>query len=112
MMLVITAGWEITEFRAAEGEKLRTLARVLEVHGRNDVYEIKAIEVAPATTALHGKAVLLISRCLQILGSDELQALTAHEIGHEYVWNEWHVASRRRNHQLGCAAITPEGGTA
>jgi hypothetical protein len=91
---------EITDFSVAEGEKLRSLARVLEVHGRDDVYDIKVVDLGPATTALHGKAVLLISRsALRILGSDELQALTAHEIGHEYVWNEWHVASRHRNHQ-------------
>jgi hypothetical protein len=91
---------DITDFSAAERDKLRTLGRVLEVHGRDDVYEIKVIDVAQATTSLHGKAVLLISRsALQILGSDELQALIAHEIGHEYVWSEWHVAARHRNHQ-------------
>jgi hypothetical protein len=91
---------EVTELSAAEREKVRTLRPVLEVHGRHDVYEIKVVDVAPAGTALHGKAVLLISRsALQILGSDELRALTAHEIGHEYVWNEWHVASRHGNDQ-------------
>jgi Zn-dependent protease with chaperone function len=83
---------EITDFSVAEREKLRSLRRVLDIHRRDNVYEIKVTDVAPATTALHGKAVLLISRsALQILSSEELQALTAHEIGHEHVWKDWHA---------------------
>ena len=54
---------------------------------RESVYEIKVIDVAQAGVGIHERLVLLISRvALGLLSADELQAVVAHEIGHEYVW--------------------------
>jgi hypothetical protein len=85
---------------------------VLRLHQRDSVYEIKVISIPQAWTGLHGRAVLLISLpVLRLLESEELQALVAHEIGHEYLWQEFAVADRLKNRErlreleLACDAI-------
>lgn len=45
---------------------------------------------------LAGAAVLITEPALEILTGEELQAVVAHELGHEYYWNEFEVA--RHNH--------------
>lgn len=61
------------------------------------MYAVKVISVPQAWTGLYGRAVLLISLpALQFLASQELQALVAHEVGHEYLWKEY-AAARKDN---------------
>jgi hypothetical protein len=88
------------------------MRQVLRAAGRDTVYEVKVIEVAQAAVGLHARTVLLISkRALELLGASELQALAAHELGHEYVWAEYDRASndgndqRRQDLELLCDAI-------
>jgi hypothetical protein len=67
---------------------------VLRAAERDSVYAIKVIDVPQAAIGLHARAVLLISEAaLTLLRADELQAVTAHEIGHEYVWLDYERAS-------------------
>lgn len=83
---------EITNLNAQTLHKLAALSRVL--RATDSVYVIKVIAVPQAAIGLHGRAVLLISEtALTLLGADELQAMVAHEIGHEYVWLEYDVPS-------------------
>src|SRR5687767_2150249 len=83
---------------AAQLGKLAAVRRVLELHRREAVYIIKVIEVPQAAVALHARAVVLVSeRALDLLDVDELQALVAHEIGHEYLWGEYLRARRETN---------------
>lgn len=71
------------------------MRRVLELHGREAVYVVKVIELPQAFVGLHARAVVLVSRpALDLLGPEELQALAAHEIGHEYFWAEYFRARR------------------
>ena len=77
------------------------------------------IAVPQAAIGLHGRAVLLISEsALTLLDAAELQALVAHEVGHEYVWTEreraFKLADRRRLKDLelmcdGIAILTLHG---
>jgi hypothetical protein len=47
---------------------------------------------------LHARSVVLISqRALRLLNADELQGVVAHEIGHEYVWDEYQAALERKD---------------
>ncbi|MGI8671995.1 MAG: hypothetical protein ACR2LU_05255 [Luteitalea sp.] len=40
----------------------------------------------------------MISRpALELLAAEELQGVIAHEVGHEYVWDEWENATRQGN---------------
>jgi Zn-dependent protease with chaperone function len=58
---------------------------------------VKVIDVPQAWAGLHARAVLLVSRsALDLLTREEIQALAAHEAGHEYVWEEF-ILARDRN---------------
>jgi hypothetical protein len=89
---------EVTQLTQSERRKLRDLSAVLCLHHRDGVYEIKVISVPQAWTGLHGRAVLLMSLpALRLLKAEELKAFVAHEIGHEYLWQEFAVAQRFNN---------------
>jgi len=103
---------EITDLNVADRTKLAGLRRVLQATDRDSVYVVKVVDVPQAGVGLHGRAVVLISeRALALLDADELQALTAHEIGHEYVWDEYERAirladgNRVKDLELMCDAI-------
>lgn len=84
---------EVRSFNKAEQKKLAAVDAVLRLHERSGVYAVKVVDIAPATTALHGRAVLIISQpALAFLSAEELQALVAHEVGHEYVWQQFNAA--------------------
>jgi predicted Zn-dependent protease len=110
---------EITDFSASARQKLAALTKVLRATRRESVYEITVIDVPQAAIGLHGRAVILISEpALTLLDADELQALVAHEIGHEYVWTEreraFQLADRSRLQDLelmcdGIAIVTLHG---
>ena len=65
-----------------------------------------------AVIVLHERALILISApAIALVSAAELPALAAHEIGHEYVWIEWHRARQRADRarlkelELVCDAI-------
>jgi hypothetical protein len=69
---------------------LQSLHRVLIYHERDQVFDIKVIDLPQAYVGLHGRAILLISRpALAVLTAAELQALIAHELGHDFLWREF-----------------------
>jgi hypothetical protein len=83
---------------AKERAKLSVLEAVLVYHERQRLFDIKVIDVPQAVVGLHQRAVLLISRpALRFLSASELQALVAHEIGHEYFWKDYESARERRD---------------
>lgn len=85
---------------AKELVKLAGLEAVLRFHDRRDVYSLKVIDVPQATIGIHGRAVVLISRpALRVLTVKELQGLIAHEIGHEFFWDDYESARDRADFQ-------------
>jgi hypothetical protein len=82
--------------KAMEMQKLANLKPVFVYHERDAVFDIKLIDVPQAAIGLHARSVLLISRpALRLLSGTELQAVAAHEIGHEYFWDEYEHARTR-----------------
>ena len=80
-----------------ERTKLEALQTVLVYHERQQVIEIKLIDVPIAVVGLYDRSVVLISRpVLRLLSETELQATVAHEMGHEYFWRE-DAAARARH---------------
>ena len=76
--------------------KLAALAPILRYHERSSTTEIKMISVGHAFIGLHARAILLVSEeALEILTTEELQAATAHEMGHEYFWQEYELSRGR-----------------
>jgi hypothetical protein len=80
--------------------KLTSISPILAYHDRESVIEVKVIRVFQAAVALYARCVLLISEeGLRLLSAAELQALVAHELGHEYVWNAFEAAKSSGDHQ-------------
>jgi hypothetical protein len=94
----LPADGEVRQLTENERRKLKDLTAILRIHERDGVYVVKVISVPQAWTGLYGRAVLLISlHALKLLSSEELQALVAHEIGHEYIWQEYADAQKAKN---------------
>jgi hypothetical protein len=92
---------DLRDLDRAQRRKLAAARRVLELHGRAEAYVVKVIEVPQAAVALHARAVVLISKpALDLLDPEELQALVAHEVGHEYFWSEYFRARRDNDRSL------------
>jgi hypothetical protein len=85
---------------ADEVAKLETLGRILKYHQRDSVIEIKVLRSDHTATAvfLAGAAVLITEPALKVLTADELQAVVAHELGHEYYWNRFEAARENKNY--------------
>jgi hypothetical protein len=87
---------EITRLNALQRQKLAAVQRVLEIHDREAVYVVKVVDDSRAFVGLHARTVVLVSEvALDLLDAAELQAFVAHEIGHEYFWEEY---VRARHH--------------
>jgi hypothetical protein len=102
---------EVTKLGAAAQQKVDAVRQLLK-STRRGWYEIKVIDLPQAAVALYARTVVLISEpALELLNAAELQAMAAHEIGHEYVWTEWHRAhqhadrKRLKELELVCDAI-------
>ena len=90
----------VKELRPAARRKLASLEQVLRVHQRQAVYDVMVISVPQAFIGLHARAILLISEAaLNLFDSEELQALIAHEIGHEYIWDHYEKARQIQDHR-------------
>jgi hypothetical protein len=92
---------ELTPTRQ-EATKLEALQPVLALHGREQDMEFRLVTVGGlALAALHARTVPLMTReALTLLDRDELQAVIAHELGHDYIWNEYEEARQQGNHRL------------
>jgi hypothetical protein len=86
---------------ASGRDKLDALKPVLTYHERGAAYEIKIGRIGKAYVGLYACAALLISEeGLELLTAEELQAVVAHEIGHDYFWHEYQLADRERQDGL------------
>jgi len=85
---------------ADAADKLKSISPILAYHDRESVIEVKVIRVFQAAVAVYARCVLLVSEeALRLLTPAELQALVAHELGHEYVWDELESAKSAGDHQ-------------
>jgi hypothetical protein len=85
--------------RANEIKKIDAAQTVLKYHGRDGVIAFKVIEVGHAFVGLHARTVLLASRdALALVNAEQFSALVAHELAHEYVWEEYWRAMQSGEH--------------
>ncbi len=81
--------------------KLTALTPILQYHEREAVLEIKVINARAAFVSFQGRSVLLITEnMLRLLSTEELQAVVAHELGHEYFWGELMAARQQKQHAM------------
>jgi hypothetical protein len=89
---------EVKRLNLSLSRKLTSLGPLLRAAERDSAYEIKVVDVPQVRIVLHERTVLMISaNALTQLEAEELQALVAHEIGHEYVWVDHARASARND---------------
>ena len=83
-----------------EMAKIAATRPVLQYHHRSDVVTFKVIEVRYAFVGLHARSILLASReALRLLSPAEFAALVAHEIAHDYIWQEYRRAMDGKDHK-------------
>src|SRR5262249_46588912 len=71
---------------ATEVKKLDALKPILVYHERDHAFDIDVIDVPQAFIGLRARVILVVSRpALTVLTDSELQALAAHEIGHDFL---------------------------
>jgi predicted Zn-dependent protease len=89
---------EIRMLRPDWRQKLASVETVLKVHGRESDYVFKVVDSPQARVAIHARFVVLVTgTALRLLTFSQLQALVAHEIGHDYVWEEYDEAGKRND---------------
>jgi Zn-dependent protease with chaperone function len=81
--------------------KVQALQSMLAQERLAAIPEIKVVNLPYACAALHARVVLIIcERALRVLGTEELQAIVAHELGHELFWEEYDLARERNDLQV------------
>jgi len=87
---------------SSEGRiKLNAMAPILNYYERSSVIELKILRARQATSAfLAGAAVIITEPAIEILAPEELQAVVAHELAHEYFWGEYELAMQRQQYKV------------
>ena len=82
-----------------EAAKLAAIRPLLRFHGREHDMELRLFtEGGVFFTGLVYRTVLLISKeALDLIDTDELVALMAHELGHDYFWEEFVKAEEQKD---------------
>lgn len=87
---------QVRQLNLDDTHKLEGLGGVLRFHDRQTVYTVIVVDLPQARIGLFDKSVVMVSLpALRRLTAAEVQAMVAHEIGHEYVWNEYYAAKAR-----------------
>lgn len=83
----------------AELAKIAAAEPILQYHARANVIAFKVIKGDQAVVGSNFRLVVLVSqRALAMLNAEEFAALVAHEIGHEFSWDEYWSAMRQADH--------------
>ena len=79
--------------------KLDALSSILGYHDRQESMDVMVVDVFQAFTGLYARSAVIIStHALRLLDTGELQAVVAHELGHDYYWTEFAKAFGQRRH--------------
>ncbi len=112
MIASLPSEGEVQALRPEDRKKLKSVVPVLKLHGRDTDYLFRVVESPQARIGIHARFVVLVTdTALRLLTPTQLQALVAHEIGHEYVWEEYEDARNRndwrrvRELELFCDAV-------
>ena len=100
VLSVLPPQGEITRLNGSGARKVAAVRRLLQGMGQDLTHDIKVVEAPIPRVGVYERTVILISgTALALLEPEELQALAAHEIGHEYFSAEYERASELKNKQ-------------
>jgi hypothetical protein len=95
-----------------DAQKIAAIEQVLQYHHQAGAIEIKVIDLARAFIGLHARCFILISaHTLYLADAQEVKALAARELAHDYYWDEYqrakenHGNSRIQELELRCDAV-------
>jgi hypothetical protein len=95
---VLPTEGEVKRLTLSDRQKLESVSAVLRAHGREEAYVFKVVDSRQARVGLHARFIVLVTHtALGILSPAQFQAIVAHEIGHEYVWDEYESARAKGN---------------
>jgi hypothetical protein len=85
---------------SAKGQaKLAALEPILKYHERASTVDLKVIRAGQLFIGLYARAAILITEeALDLLSAEELQAVVAHELAHEYFWDEYELARQHEHY--------------
>ena len=99
VMAALPSEGELTP-TAVERVKLAAVDPVLKIYRRLGSVSLKVVDVPYALVALHGRAVLLVTReALSLITAGEFQAIIAHELAHELFWDDYNAALERDQYE-------------
>ena len=76
-----------------ERAKVTALDPVLKIYRRLGSVSVKVVDVPYAHVAMHGRVILLVTReALSLITVSEFQAIVAHELAHEFFWDDYDAA--------------------
>jgi hypothetical protein len=79
-----------------EVKHLASLQPVLAFHDRLEAVTIKVIDRPRAEAGLYARSILLLSRpAVNVLSVGQLQGIVAHEIAHDFFWDDYYNARKR-----------------
>ncbi len=91
---------EVTDLDHVVRRKLAGVSELLRATARDTVYDIKVVDIRYARIGLYERSAVLISKpALMLLEAEDLQALVAHEIAHEYISSDYERATELEDHR-------------
>ena len=95
-LLEVLSPADVVSASARQQAKLQALGPIFRYHDREATMEVKVLRIDGASAALlAGAAILITEPALEVLSSEELQATVAHELGHEYFWDDFELARQQ-----------------
>jgi hypothetical protein len=77
-------------------EKVASIHGVLAAFGRDGIIAVKIVRLPYACVALYARSVLIVAEsALDVLTPPEVKAVVAHELAHEYFWDDYYAARDR-----------------
>ena len=99
IMAALPSEGELTP-TAIEKAKLAAVDPVLKIYRRLGSVSLKVVDVPYALVALHDRAVLLVTReALSLITVSEFQAIVAHELAHEFFWEDYDAALKGEEYE-------------
>jgi len=84
--------------REDELQHLAQLQPIFAFHDLRDAVTIKIVDMPRAAVGWHARSILLLSRhAMELLSAGELQGIVAHEMGHDFFWDDYYDARKRRD---------------
>jgi hypothetical protein len=93
LLAELPAEGQVLDLTPQQRSKIAELEIILRAQQRSGRVPVAVVDMPIAWAGLHRRGVVLVSQiALRVLTTEQLQAVVAHELAHEYVWDRLHSA--------------------